>query len=473
MNNASEMKLQNRDTDLNNLSVTERPTVSKEEEDAALEKFINRDSDVIPLLGSESRPVEVFDYNYLPETLIPWAKDIQNRLQCAPDFIGVGIMVGLASAVGNKLTIRPKVFDPTWSVVPNLWGLLIGNPSAMKTPALNAALEHVKGLDAIARDGKNRLVVHDSTIPQLQVLQSQTTTGLLMVNDEIASMFKKFDNPQYGGDRPYLLQAFNGDNSYSVDRVGRPAIYIPMNTLSLIGNIQPSVLKEQFSKNKNLNDGFMQRLQLAVYPDFKGGTKLVDAYPNEKAKDEAWNIYHGLYLMNHRELRFEAEIDSGGAQTKFYEWYEENAKLAQSYEADGRDDLASHLMKYPSMVASLALIIQLAEDPESMWVQSRALDKAVGWSKYLFSHAKRIYDFTDEVVMTAQTLIGKRHLLASDFSPSEVAQKGWSGLNKTQQVQEVVDYLVKHRYLFMERKEAGEKGGRPSVRYRWNNTLDD
>jgi hypothetical protein len=46
---------------------------------------------------------------------------------------------GLAALAGNRVRIRPKQHDD-WEVVPNLWGAIIGRPSAMKSPAMRSAL---------------------------------------------------------------------------------------------------------------------------------------------------------------------------------------------------------------------------------------------------------------------------------------------------------------------------------------------
>ncbi|NRP31688.1 MULTISPECIES: DUF3987 domain-containing protein [unclassified Aliiroseovarius] len=430
--------------------------------------ILNMDPEVTPISVVAGMPVKKFDFDLLPNSLTKWVKDTQNRLQCPPDFIAVSAMIGLAAVAGNKYKIKPKALDSDWSVVPNLWGLLIGSPSSKKTPALNAGLYHVLNLDKTARNNKERLVVHDSTIERIQILQSENPTGLLLVNDEIAAMFKSFDSQNRSNDRPYLLQAFNGDRSYSVDRVGRDSIHIPENTLSLIGNIQPKVLEECFGRAGNLDDGFMQRLQLAVYPDVEPSFRLIDDIPDSFALDDAKSVYQDIYDYIGRDLGFDTE-----PQIRFSAWYEENARLAQAFEDEGRDDLASHLLKYPALVASLALLIELADNFKSPRISKASLDKAIGWSEYLFSHAKRIYKYGDKRYITAKLLLDKRRKLTGDFSPSEITQKGWKDLKKLSQINEAIEVLVKHNYLILEERTAKETGGKPSMRYRWNETLEE
>ena len=76
--------------------------------------------------------VEPFDPNLLPSSLRERVVDVAERMQCPPDFPAVATMIAFAGVVGRKIGIRPKRFDD-WTVIPNLWGALIGRPSIMKT----------------------------------------------------------------------------------------------------------------------------------------------------------------------------------------------------------------------------------------------------------------------------------------------------------------------------------------------------
>jgi putative DNA primase/helicase len=96
-------------------------------------------------------PVAAFDYALLPDTLQPWARDVCERVQCAPDYVGVAIMAALGSVIGRKLGIRPQVHTD-WTVTPNQWALAIGRPGVLKSPAMEAALSPLKRLAAQATE---------------------------------------------------------------------------------------------------------------------------------------------------------------------------------------------------------------------------------------------------------------------------------------------------------------------------------
>lgn len=437
---------------------------------------VTSDPEVAPLPELAALPVEEFDFTLLPSSLQPWGKDIQHRLQCPADYVGVAILISLATAVGNKVKIQPKAKDDSWTVVPNLWGLLIGYPSSMKSPAMDSALRHIGKMEEVLRDVEvktskgtsfpKRIMVRDTTIEQLQVIQSDNPAGILYVQDEISALFRKFDQPS-NNDRQYLLEAFNGNSSYSVDRVSRDRVFIEKNTLSLIGTIQPDVLQDIFMSKGSSNDGFMQRLQLAVWPD-PVKQKYIDEPPNKDADFIAWTIFTGLYDLGDKVLCFCPK-----AQEVFTNWFKDSIKIIDELnKGEAQHNLVNHITKYRKMVPAVALLIELAESPDANEVVEESIVKAIRWANYLITHAKRIYGIQDKDTLIAQSIIEKRDkLVKQSFSPSEIVQKNWSGLNNTEDVKRGISVLVKNNYLIKLVGSTSKSGGRPSDRYRWNSQL--
>ena len=71
-------------------------------------------------------------------------------MQCPPDFPSTTAMVGLGAVVGRQIAIRPQQQDD-WLVVPNLFGLNVGRPSLLKTPAMQEALRPTMALELKAK----------------------------------------------------------------------------------------------------------------------------------------------------------------------------------------------------------------------------------------------------------------------------------------------------------------------------------
>lgn len=431
------------------------------------------DPAIIPLTKVDGLPVEKFSFDLLPASLEHFARDIQHRLQCPADYVGVSLMIGLATIIGNQVMIQPKANDHKWKVVPNLWGLLIGEPSSMKTPAMNESLEIITKMDEKLRDVirmpgvyTHRLVVRDSTLEQVQVIQSNNPSGILLIQDEIAALFKKFNQPS-GGYRQYLLEAFNGSSPYSVDRIAKSrSLFIEKNTLSLIGTIQPDVLKSMSICNGTSNDGFIQRLQLAVWPDPQP-QEYIDVAPDLDAARMANELFKGLYTTHERTLRFNED-----AQPIFEGWFKRSMAITDELNRDGQYDLASHITKYGKLVPALSLLLELGENEHATCVSMESISKAIDWVNYLVTHAKRIYGVQDSTALIAQKILNKKERLNSTFTASEVVQNNWKGLNKTQEVRLGIELLAKHNYLIKIIGVIGSQGGRPSERYRWNDALN-
>ena len=54
-------------------------------------------------------------------------------------------MVALAGVVGRQIAVGPQA-ETDWLVIPNLWGLLVGRPGLLKSPAMEAMLTPLKRL---------------------------------------------------------------------------------------------------------------------------------------------------------------------------------------------------------------------------------------------------------------------------------------------------------------------------------------
>ncbi|WP_210756853.1 DUF3987 domain-containing protein [Caldichromatium japonicum] len=85
----------------------------------------------------------------LPAALRRWVMDEAERMPCPPEFIAAAALVALGSIIGARCAIKPKARD-SWLIVPNLWGGIVGDPSAKKSPAWGAALKPLDRLIAKA-----------------------------------------------------------------------------------------------------------------------------------------------------------------------------------------------------------------------------------------------------------------------------------------------------------------------------------
>ena len=480
------------------------------------------------------RPVPPLPEGLLPAALRPWLVDIADRLQVPLEFPAVAAIVALASTVGNQVRIRPKARDD-WTVTPNLWGAVVGRPGTMKSPALEEAIRPLRRLikDAeevhqqamqgwaftqeafeatrsatrdkmkkAAKEGKDlgqfraafageppeepterRYLVNDATVEKLGELLNQNPYGLLLFRDELTGWLRALDDERRANDRAFFLEAWNGDGAYTYDRIARGTIKIPVVTTSVMGGIQPGPLQTYLRGALGGgmgDDGLFQRLQLLVYPDLPPEWTYVDRWPETKAKNRAFAVFKQFSILH--TCPFDGELDDDerplvrfdhAAQAFFAAWF---AELQQEVRSDRLEHpaLEAHLVKYASLMPSLALVFELADWAASggATIPSRVslthAHQAAAWCQFLLEHAQRIYGMgVQDAAMRARTLA--RHLTQGDvpatFVARDIYHKGWSGLTSAEEVAEPLALLEHLDWL---RSRTHQTGGRPSTVYTVN-----
>ncbi len=476
-------------------------------------------------LPTELSPVLPFDEWLLPESVAPFVTDVADRMQCPLEFPAVGIMVAIAGVVGRKIGVRPKKQDD-WTVVPNLWGMIIGRPGVMKTPALDEPLKFLKRLEIEAKkqfddDGKQfavaeilgearkknlkrvleqavksgkdcpediaaqmleedskqptrrRFTCNDTTVEKLGEILNENCNGVTIVRDEIYAFLKTLDKEGHEAARGFYLEAWNGTGRYTYDRVGRGTIDIDAACVSMVGSIQPGRIGEYVRsavKGGSGDDGLIQRFQLAVWPDHVKKWQNVDRWPDTDAKNRVWATVQMLNNLDPATVGAVADEDGDtpylrfddDAQQRFDEW---RAGLERRIRSDEMAPaLESHLAKYRSLIPTLALLIHLA-DGGSGPIPAEPLSKAIRWGEVLESHARRIYGLAVRPDISAAHALAKKIAdgsLADNFTLRDVYRPCWAGLANKEEAQIGVDLLIELNWL---RAEQLPTVGRPTITY--------
>ena len=223
------------------------------------------------------------------------------------------------------------------------------------------------------------------------------------------------------------------------------------------------------------NDGLMQRLQLAVWPDEPKKWELVDTRPNKAEKQKVSEILQALAEMDFTQFgAIQGEYDvrpyfrfDAAGQVVFNEWLTELQINKIPHEENPL--MVEHFGKFRSLMPGLALIfhcIDLADGKGSGPVSERAARLAVEWCEYLESHARRIYAMAQSPEYEAAViLVGKlkAKALPNPFTCKAVYDKGWYSLKDRKEVESACAILVAENWLIMERKPIGKIGGRPPL----------
>lgn len=312
--------------------------------------------DPIPIgaIKNELPPVEVLPAHLIAKPYQEWLVDVAERMQCPLDYVAVGSLITTASIIGSGCGIRPKRQD-SWTVIPNLWGCIVGPPSSLKSPALKEVMRPLEQLEGKAYEVykkeqqayvveleaykatreifKKKMIkaassfdmpamdhlkkellataepeapvckryyTNDATVEKLQELLSQNERGLLVLRDELMGLLASWEKAGREEDRNFYLEGWNGYGSKTTDRIGRGTIRTKNLCISLLGSTQPSKLLSYFQRTLGglENDGLLQRFQLLVYPDEVKEWKLVDHRPNAQAQERAFAIINKLASMN-------------------------------------------------------------------------------------------------------------------------------------------------------------------------------
>ncbi len=257
---------------------------------------------------------------HIPAALFPFVVDTAERMGVDATSVALGCIVACASVLSDDWRIQPKRHDYTWTESPRLWAAIVGDPSILKTPVINACTRPVDKLDADARrrhaeamriykqrlrEAKadksgttpepvhprlDRYLIEGATVEAIsEVLrddddatQRAPARKVLSRHDEMTEFFGNLDRYKAGGkgggDRGAYLRLFNG-GPYTIDRIGRGAFTVPNWSACFLGGIQPGPI-QRIAKDA-AEDGLLQRF-LYVVPERKAQawTVLRQAMPS-------------------------------------------------------------------------------------------------------------------------------------------------------------------------------------------------
>jgi len=287
-----------------------------------------------------------------------------------------------------------------------------------------------------------------------------------VIRDELSGWLATLDGSGREGERGFFLSAWNGDTGYTMDRIGRGSIYVDACCVSMLGGIQPARLRTYLADALHdgpLNDGLLQRFQVLVYPDIPQDWRYVDRAPRQDAISNAQHMYHRLaHLDAAQPLRFRFDSD---AQDLFVAWLTD---LEGKLRGIGlHPALVSHLAKYRSLMPSLALLFELADNGAGVTSLQHA-KQAAEWCDYLESHARRIYSMIISPERQAAAELGRRLRAGwkhkeGMFSVREVYQNDWRDLSTPDAVRRVLGLLEDAGWVRL--ADLPQSTGRPSEIY--------
>jgi hypothetical protein len=359
----------------------------------------------ISVIRSARPPAPVMAAEEFNAVFGPWAgwlKDAAEVKGAPVDFVALSLLSTASAIIGNT---RWAVPWEGWKEAPVIWGMLVGDPSSGKSPALDAILDPVKAIDnmlsaeylsarkewadkdeiakmflakwksdakaAIAEGEeatqrpkeasagsepvRERIRITDTTTEKAADLMRDNWRGLLLSRDELSGWLAGMDRYSGGGDRPFWLEAFGG-RGFSVDRKNSPEpVIVDHLSIAILGGTQPDKLDSLLVNTDD--DGLLARF-LTVFPELVPLARPTAVLDTAKAQ-------HALERLR----ALEPAIDEQGDKRPYFLHLDEAAQVAlqafrqqcRDWEGEASGLMKSHIGKLSGLSVRVATTLALLD----------------------------------------------------------------------------------------------------------------
>jgi hypothetical protein len=431
-----------------------------------------------------------------------WVRTAAEAGAAPADYTAATLLSVAGSLIGNARWVQ---VSHSWQEPPLIWTMLIGNPSAGKTPGAKpvrralAKIEHDERTGmaskietwekeaalcklkhsswqtnvkkAFANDSEPppepegpgprpwvpRLSLSDTTIEAAaQVLASQQK-GLLVNRDELAGVLGNLTRYANGGsDGPFYLEGYNG-GSFASERKGSGSIYVSRLSLTLTGTIQPERLATLLLKTEE--DGMLARF-IPIFPE------LVPVGVSEKQEDFCFSQNALLKLHGLQMVPVDIDKPDGELEPLFVHFTEKSVEAMTNFrcycrELEGQHSslMVSLIGKLPGMAARLSLILSYldwavvsdihVDAPEK--IELDVFSRATAFCRdYIVPMSLRAYAEAakppaERAAMSLAHLIREERM--TDLNPRVIGRRNRSGLKDPREVKAAIAVLVDAHWL--------------------------
>ena len=364
--------------------------------------------------GLRPKPPEM-DLSLWPNVLRQRSTEISESVGCDPL---VPLFAGLAAVCGVIDARMRLELMPGFKVPPVLWLMTLGDPADKKSPGSRPMLAPLKNIEAEDRprfgkelldwEGKEaqhasakksflewsssteamlggdqaplvpdlppqpvplKITVSDITSQKLVRQAADRPRGLLCYLDEMNSWVRKLTDKSSGEDRSAWVVSYESEH-YEMDRVGAGSIYAENLAVSIYGNIQPQVFKQNLAALSA--DGLLQRFVPAILRGSK--TKLGQPIPDYMSSAGTWeNTLRLTYALPVQTYQLSTEAYT--AFRDFQQWYE-SAKQDERVLDSGTEYMTA-FGKLEGLAGRLILMFHVIESPFSPVVSVDVVHRVV------------------------------------------------------------------------------------------------
>ena len=435
------------------------------------------------------------------------------------DYTALSFATVAASLIGGKRKVRP-FHGHDWTEPCIIWAAAVGDPSANKSPAIDAATGPLRAMEALhaedhrealrrweaeserakceqaawaenvktaqkdnlATPGKpdvalapeppvrRRLMVMDATPEAIGQILSGNPSGTLHLRDELAGWLTSFDRYSPGG-REFWLEAYGG-RTHVIDRKGAAVpLTIKFNGVSVLGGIQPEKLSECLLSGSD--DGLVARF-LWAWPNsipFRRPRNIADIARLERIYERLDGLRWGIG-QSAEQIPITLPLDPAAADL-FETWAQENQQ--------GLDDAGSLYKgfcgKLKGTLLRLSLMAELvawadgkedSDEPRS--ISARTVGAVAEFiEQYAKPAALRVFgDAALPMVERHSATLARyiqRHKLRRINARDIRRTANLPGLKDAQPISDAIAALIEADWLREAGKRAGDTAGRKTSDY--------
>ncbi|MDD3012575.1 MAG: YfjI family protein [Candidatus Gastranaerophilales bacterium] len=420
--------------------------------------------DLGDIVNVENNSVK-FPIDSLPYIFKEYTLRASQAVKCPPDFIATILLACAGSLIGTARQIK---VSPTWLLYPNLYACLVGSPSSKKSPAISQIMKYIHEIEETLEEqyqtklseyelklkqNKNqgkitiptkptieRIITNNTTVEALVELLSQNPRGILLVSDELKSWinsmgeYKRTNN----ADKQFYLTAWNGDR-YVQDRKGKPPIIANKTLISVLGGVQPSVIRDM----DDIGDGFFERI-IFSYPDNNNYFGSTDFEVDSNLENQLRTCFNDLYKFLYSGSKvIELEPD---ARQRFKDW---EKKLEDMVNFKHFNPIFEALYcKISGTTAKLALIIHTVKaitGNSSEKVTKETMISAITITNYYLQHSKQVIGLISKEVTSKITHAVYKWICKKGYTfvtPSQVSKYKVGGIKTADEAREILNQLI-------------------------------
>jgi uncharacterized protein DUF3987 len=364
---------------------------------------------------SQSQPEE-FPVGVLPFRVLWFVQEAADALGVDAALVAGPCLATLAGCIGNRrrIVIKPG----SWCEACVLWITIVMRSGSRKTPANSLVLEHLHKREAAEIDEETarqaeyeeqmqkwndthknkrgeppekpepamRLLVSDTTVEALLSVHARSPLGLLLHRDELAGWIRGFN--QYKGGKGSDAQTWTEMHQGMpclIDRKGSGTLSVPRAAVSIVGGVQPELLRDALC-GEHLYDGVASRVLFIAPPEKP--KQWSEETVSDRARQEWAGLLDELLALQQNDDGTPVDLPmSEKAKEVWVSYYDEHAQR----EAEEEGPLRAAMSKLEATTARLALVIQLAEDPQSVEVCVEAMQAGILISDWFEGQARRVY----------------------------------------------------------------------------------